>query len=409
MKIAVIGSGINGLMTAYRLSDNHANQVHVYEKDPSYKTNTSYNSPANITVYNLNINANYILKSGLSDIKSNLSTALYAAIRSGKVDEVDYYQSIIDFVADNRGLDTGIHLSQNIVIFNTKSRMHDFIDNNGPDTCRIMSNNELDAFRNHFPEVWGVEYRDGGKIDSHVLCDFIYNKCLENNVRFHFNTEIDDIHVEENKITYIQASKSKIQASKSKIQASKFVFCIENPAKALFAKLNIQLPLFKMYGYTETFDEKLFNGRTIIVDMPDKLFISTANGKTRVGGGFFLSDNHQQFKKTVLNIFKEQQSIREWQSSRCVTPDTCPIIDKLFSNCWINCGQGFRGMTNTFAHSEELANMVTLDTPSKFKLRRFNNNIMKNSVALAILFTLAILVVRILRQTKTFKNFSKKF
>ena len=391
-KIIIIGSGILGLTTALELSKYFT--IEIYEKESSYKNNTSYKSPAIIATYSLE-NIIKLYKNLPSIFKQNgfglfRQLPFLLQINKSKNDYLNKYSypNIIKFKKKINDKSI-IILKKNLILFNNYKNCIRYLKNKS-DKYKIIDTKIIEKIYN-IKNKYGVLYDNGGHFNSSKLMNVLYKLCIQQNIKFFFNHNITDIHIQNNEVKYIESGYNQIIGDK-------YILCCGNGCKQILKKY-IYVPTIPIYGYYAKLNKRINNSNHNIISIDDYITIKNIKQYTVLSSGKYIKkDSLPKFKKYIKNILKNilkdkfNYKIEEyWRGERCITPDLLPIIDKLNNNLYISCGESTRGMTWSLTNAKILKNIILYNNVNNnpYNINRFKYYLIRN-IFIIILIILII-------------------
>lgn len=206
--------------------------------------------------------------------------------------------------------------------------------------------------------------------DCNLFTKGLAKFCQESlGVRFLFNQLIDNLVIENNKITGVMVGGEKLQADA-------YVLALGSYSRQMLLPLGLNLPVYPVKGYSLTadiIDEKLAPISTVL-DETYKIAITRFDKRIRIGGmaelaGFDLSLNPARratLEMVTNDLFAggDLPNAKFWTGLRPMTPDGTPIIGATaFDNLFINTGHGTLGWTMACGSGKLMADIITGKTP----------------------------------------------
>ena len=190
-------------------------------------------------------------------------------------------------------------------------------------------------------------------------------KAKELGVQFKFDTSVEQIMSEGNRITGVRVGNEILKADK-------YVMAFASFARDLLRPLSINLPVYPVKGYSLTIplvDESKAPHSTVL-DETYKVAVTRFNNRIRVGGMAELSGFNMDLKqrrretleKVVTDLFPggDLSQAIFWTGLRPMTPDSTPVIGHThFQNLFINAGHGTLGWTMACGSGKLIADLVT--------------------------------------------------
>lgn len=194
-------------------------------------------------------------------------------------------------------------------------------------------------------------------------------KARELGVQFRFDTSIDQIIAQGNRI-------SGVRVGNEILKADQYVMALGSYSRDLLAPLSISLPVYPVKGYSLTIplvDESKAPQSTVL-DETYKVAVTRFDRRIRVGGmaelsGFNLGLNprrRETLEKVVTDLFPggDLTQATFWTGLRPMTPDSTPVVGAThLHNLFINAGHGTLGWTMACGSGKLIADMVTGHRP----------------------------------------------
>ena len=190
-------------------------------------------------------------------------------------------------------------------------------------------------------------------------------KARELGVQFKFDSSVEQIISEGNRITGIKVGHDTLKADK-------YVVALANFARDLLKPLSINLPVYPVKGYSLTIpliDESKAPQSTVL-DETYKVAVTRFDNRIRVGGMAELSGFNMDLKqrrretleKVVTDLFPggDLSQATFWTGLRPMTPDSTPVVGQThFQNLFINAGHGTLGWTMACGSGKLIADLMT--------------------------------------------------
>lgn len=196
-------------------------------------------------------------------------------------------------------------------------------------------------------------------------------------VEFKFNTVIDKIIFDNQKVTGVVANGETLTADG-------FVLALGSYSRAMAKDLGLDLPVYPVKGYSLTVpivDETKAPVSTVL-DETYKVAITRFDNRIRVGGmaelsGFDKSLNPARratLEMVTRSLFDggDLPNAKFWTGLRPMTPDGTPIIGATkFDNLFINTGHGTLGWTMACGSGKLLSDII-MGQPTQIKIDGLN-------------------------------------
>lgn len=401
MRVLVLGSGIIGVTTAYVLAT-RGYDVEVVDRRDQAATETSYANGGQLSYSHAEPWANpavlpKVLKWMLDDTaplvlrprldwrmiswglkflsncnkrsaEANTVTMLRLGLYSRKMMEALSKATNISFHHQHSGI---LHVFTDHKEFDAAKRQAAFQEQFGCQEKTLTAEECL----NLEPTLQHSNKTIIGGIHAHLdesgdMCSFtrqLANLCeKEYGVTFHYNTTIQKIQKDGDKI-------SCIQTDKGELQADAYVMSLGSYSAMMLRQIGIKVPIYPMKGYSLTFKANHFAPNISITDQNAKIVYSRFGPEClRVAGtaefaGYNDSINPKRIEpivKAISTLFpkvlEEPDAITsEWACLRPSTPDGPPIIGKTpYSNLFMNTGHGTLGWTQSAGSAFLLADTL---------------------------------------------------
>lgn len=183
-------------------------------------------------------------------------------------------------------------------------------------------------------------------------------ECEKIGVNFLFNSEIQDVQINQNKRS-IDKIFYKKNSYLEEISADSYVLSLGSYSYLFAKKINIYFPIYPVKGYSITFPilENKFVNEVSLSDSDKKIVFTKLGNELRVAGtADFDSYNLDINKKRVDMLISRVKEIlplgldcnhyKVWTGLRPTTPNNVPYIGKTkYKNLFINSGHGTLGWT----------------------------------------------------------------
>ncbi|AWY19982.1 D-amino acid dehydrogenase [Moraxella bovis] len=214
------------------------------------------------------------------------------------------------------------------------------------------------------PLLGGLRLPNDETGDCHLFTKRLAEHCKTLGVEFKFNTVIDKIISENQKVTGVVAGDETLTADG-------FVLALGSYSRVMAKDLGLDLPVYPVKGYSLTVpivDETKAPVSTVL-DETYKIAITRFDNRIRVGGmaelsGFNLSLNparRETLEMVTKSLFDggDLPKAQFWTGLRPMTPDGTPIIGATkFYNLFINTGHGTLGWTMACGSGKLLCDII---------------------------------------------------
>jgi D-amino-acid dehydrogenase len=188
-------------------------------------------------------------------------------------------------------------------------------------------------------------------------------------VSFRYGVTVEAIRAEGGRV-------ASVDTDKGSVQADAYVVALGSYAPAMLRPLGVRLPVYPVKGYSLTApitDESRAPISTVM-DETYKIAITRLGDRIRVGGmaeiSAFSTDLPEKRRATlemsVSDLFPGGDLSRAsfWSGLRPMTPDGTPVIGKAaFANLFLNTGHGTLGWTMACGSGRILADLISGETP----------------------------------------------
>ena len=213
----------------------------------------------------------------------------------------------------------------------------------------------------------GMRFKNDYTGNCYLFTNEIYKKCLEMGVKFEFNTHIESILLEKNKV-------SAIKTNKGELTSDSYSISLGSHSSKILANIGIDIPIYPVKGYSITLPvlEDKDAPQSTIMDDKNKIGITRLGNNIRVAGTAHLTDFNKDLREKSLQSLKvglnklfpyaskECNDIQFWTGFRPSTPDGTPIIGPTpYSNLYLNTGHGTFGWTMSVGSGKLLASLIS--------------------------------------------------
>ncbi len=238
---------------------------------------------------------------------------------------------------------------------------HELLDLNG---C-IQAEPGLHHVKSEFTA--GLRFANDCTGNCYLFTNQLYKKCLEMGVKFEFNTHIEDILIEKERV-------SAIKTNRGEFVSDSYIVALGSYSSKILTKVGIHIPVYPVKGYSITLP--VLNNedapQSTIIDDTFKIGITRLGNNIRVAGTAHLTGYNLELREKSLSLLKhglnrlfpyatgECDDIKFWAGLRPNTPDGPPIIGATpYSNLYLNTGHGTLGWTMSLGSGKLLANIIS--------------------------------------------------
>lgn len=226
--------------------------------------------------------------------------------------------------------------------------------------------------------VGGLYLPDDGTGDCYQFCQQLTELAQSKGIRFEFNTQVQSLVNEGDKITGVQTDKGLFKADA-------YVVAMGSYSPVLLKPFGIELPVYPVKGYSLTVPirDANFAPQSTIMDETYKVALTRFDERIRVAGtaelAGFDSSIPEARKATIEMVVKDLfpqgghfEQAEFWTGFRPMTPDGTPIIGATkIKNLYTNTGHGTLGWTMACGSASLLADVIA-QRPSKVKTEELN-------------------------------------
>lgn len=218
----------------------------------------------------------------------------------------------------------------------------------------------------------GLYLPDDETGDCYLFCQQLTELARQHGVTFLFDTQIESLEREHNRITAVAIKQGTLEADA-------FVVALGSYSTPLLRPLGIRLPVYPVKGYSLTLP--LTNPdlapRSTVMDETYKVAMTRFDDRIRVAGTAELAGFDpslpQKRKDTIAmvvqDLFPQGGDLSQaefWSGFRPMTPDGTPIIGRTpLENLYTNTGHGTLGWTMACGSADLLADVITGDKGSR--------------------------------------------
>ncbi len=206
--------------------------------------------------------------------------------------------------------------------------------------------------------------------DCQLFTQRLAAMAAEAGVTFRYNTTVDALEQEGNRITGVRCGSERITADA-------YVVAFGSFSTALLDGI-VNVPVYPLKGYSLTIPIKDADAAPVstVLDETYKVAITRFDDRIRVGGmaeivGFntrLLPARRQTLEMVVGDLFPQGGSIEQatfWSGLRPMTPDGPPVVGRTpLKNLFLNTGHGTLGWTMACGSGQLLADIISGVTPA---------------------------------------------
>ena len=213
----------------------------------------------------------------------------------------------------------------------------------------------------------GLRFANDCTGNCYLFTNQLYKKCLEMGVKFEFNTQIEDIQIEKERI-------SSIKTNRGEFDSDSYVVALGSYSSKILSKVGINIPVYPVKGYSITLP--VLNNedapQSTIIDDTFKIGITRLGNNIRVAGTAHITGYNLELREKSLSLLKyglnrlfpyateECDDMKFWAGLRPNTPDGPPIIGSTpYSNLYQNTGHGTLGWTMSLGSGKLLADIIS--------------------------------------------------
>jgi len=242
---------------------------------------------------------------------------------------------------------------------------HELLDLNG---C-IQAEPGLHHVKSEFTS--GLRFANDCTGNCYLFTNQLYKKCLELGVKFEFNTHVEDILLEKERV-------SAIKTNRGEFVSDSYIVALGSYSSKILSKVGINIPVYPVKGYSITLP--VLNNedapQSTIIDDTFKIGITRLGNNIRVAGTAHLTGYNLELREKSLSLLKhglnrlfpyatgECDDMKFWAGLRPNTPDGPPIIGSTpYSNLYLNTGHGTLGWTMSLGSGKLLADIISCIEP----------------------------------------------
>jgi D-amino-acid dehydrogenase len=405
MKVAVLGSGVIGVTTAYYLAL-AGHEVVVLDRQPGPALETSFANAGEISPgyaspwaapdipmkalkwlfmrYSpliLRPKPDPHMIAWMFSILRNCTSARYARNKSRMMRLATHSREMLIKLRSDTGIQYDQRMRGTLQLFRTQHQLDgmakdvavlraggvpfEILDRQG---C-IAAEPGL-AFANE-PFVGGLRLPDDETGDCFKFTNALADMAVAKGVQFRFGTQIQAIDADAGGVTGIRTDHDAIRADA-------YVVALGSFSPALVRPLGIRLPVYPVKGYSITASVIREDCAPVstVMDETFKIAITRLGDRIRVGGmaevsGFSTAlpaSRRATLVRSVGSLFPNAGDLRAarfWSGLRPMTPDGPPVIGRIAnSNLFLNTGHGTLGWTMACGSGQVLADIISGREPA---------------------------------------------
>lgn len=221
--------------------------------------------------------------------------------------------------------------------------------------------------------IGGIHFPLDESGNIHLFTHRLAEICAEKGVKFHYNTTVEGLDVEANRITGVRYDGGKL------MKVDKVVMALGAYSPLALKKTSVRVPIYPMKGYSIS----MFVGdqpdlpTMSITDQSHKIVYSRLGDIIRVAGtaefaGYDMSVREERIRPIMhaaLTLFPQlclvkPQHITNWACLRPSTPKGTPMLGLTpYENLYLNTGHGTLGWTLACGSSKIVADIITGNEP----------------------------------------------
>ncbi len=214
--------------------------------------------------------------------------------------------------------------------------------------------------------VGGLRLPEDETGDCHLFTQRLAAMAAQRGVSFQYETTIEAIETEGERI-------GAVRTSKARLQADVYVMAMGSFSTPMAQTLGIRLPVYPVKGYSITVP--ITNAAkapvSTIMDESYKVAITRLGDRIRVGGTAELSGfnrrlhpaRRETLELSLRGLFPSAGNVGEasfWTGMRPMTPDGTPIVGpSRYRNLFFNTGHGTLGWTMACGSGRVMADMIS--------------------------------------------------
>jgi D-amino-acid dehydrogenase len=205
--------------------------------------------------------------------------------------------------------------------------------------------------------------------DAYMFCNNLAAHIAEKyGVQFRYGVSIDRLVTEQNRM-------AAVKTSQGDVTADAFVMAMGSYAPLYLRQIGIDLPIYPMKGYSLTLNANEHCPNMSITDGTYKIVYSRLGDRLRIAGtaefaGYNTKINEGRITPIMAaakKLFPKadwQQEIKKWACLRPSTPTGAPILGRTrYPNLFLNSGRGTLGWTQAAGSAAIVADIMEGKTP----------------------------------------------
>ena len=206
--------------------------------------------------------------------------------------------------------------------------------------------------------------------DAYKFCNALAQYSSEKyGVKFLYNTTIKAFLTEGSRLVAVETDKGDMEADG-------FVMAMGSYSALFMKRLDVNIPVYPMKGYSLTLEADEYTPRSSITDNEYKVVYTRVGNKLRIAGtaefaGYNDKINEARIKpivraaKSILPKVNWEQPIEKWACLRPSTPTGMPILGPTpYANLFLNTGHGTLGWTQAAGSASIVADIMQNKIPS---------------------------------------------
>ena len=211
--------------------------------------------------------------------------------------------------------------------------------------------------------------------DAYGFTEQLAKKAQQKGVRFLYQHQIEKLQCADGRVQHVELIDDEGQYQR--LQADAFVVALGAFSPQLLKPLGIACPIYPAKGYSATFnvlDPKSLP-QTSLIDSKNHLIFTRLGSRLRVSGlaeltGYGRALSQQRCRK-IVNLTKELfpnqldfDNVQFWSGLRPATPSNLPMIGRThIKNLYLNTGHGTLGWTMGVGSGRALADIIAQRHP----------------------------------------------
>jgi D-amino-acid dehydrogenase len=403
MKIAILGSGINGVLSAYFLARSGC-EVVVLEKEAqsaagcslanggqlsfshiepwsssasileTFKAAIFPNSFLSVTDFKnkefLKWACSFIGNSGEKKSKIISQRLFKLGSLSKQVLHEIMSREKIDFCYQQNGI---LHFYRNEKLFNKAIIKAKYQKSLGVN-LKIISAKECVKIEPTLTKIFddqtlkgGIFFPDDASGDCAAFIKGLEQICQNKlGVKFHYNCEVKNILTNHKKVTGINTSQGVFTADS-------YLSCLGAYGNSLLQGIKIDSKIYPLKGYSLSIptDELFLAPKIALTDAENKIVYSRLGNVFRAAGSVEINGLKTNLNPKNLNFltnsirqtysdYGDLKHSKQWAGFRPFRPDSLPLVfrAKKYGNLFLNSGHGSLGWTLSFATSKLVSNII---------------------------------------------------